>query len=77
MSSEPKYDNAKMKSRRMTQRVKWALWLPIPPAVLCWGWLKRFFCRPASREEQKDHQAAIRRELRGLPGEHDGGRRLR
>jgi hypothetical protein len=58
----------------MKGKLKRALWLPIPSAILCWGWFKRFFCRPATRTEEKDHQAGVRRELRGLPAEHQGGK---
>ena len=61
----------------MTGQVKRVLWLPIPPAILCWGWFKRFFCRPTTRSEDKDQQAGIRRELRGLPAEHNGGHPVR
>lgn len=39
----------------------------------CWGWLKRWFCTEKmaaqQREAEKQHQAAIRRELRGLPAD--------
>ena len=62
----------------MTKRLKWILWLPIPRAILCWGWLKGLFCTPKLaaklRAEEKDRQAGIRRELRGLPAAHDGGK---
>jgi hypothetical protein len=74
MPYQPKYEKAKQKSARMTKRAKWMLWLPIPVAILCTGWLKRLFCKPATRADEKDRQSGIRRELRGLPAEHDQGR---
>lgn len=58
----------------MTKRFKKVVGLPIPSAILCWGWLKRLFCTPESRVEEKVRQAGIRRELRGLPADHDRGR---
>src|SRR5688572_13120761 len=73
MSLEQKRDEARRRSLAMRGKIKGALWLPIPPAILCWGWFKKLFCRPATRGEEQDHQAEIRRKLRGLPAEHDGG----
>ena len=78
MMYEPKRDAARSKSRRITKRVLWLLSLPVGSGILCWGLLRRLFCSAESakmhRAHEKDRQAGIRRELRGLPASHDGGK---
>ena len=78
MSVETKDQAARRASVRITERIKWFFRLPVPGAILCWGWLKRFFCTPESagkqRAAEKERQSGIRRELRGLPADHDGGK---
>jgi len=78
MSFETKDQAAKRESIRLTKLLKWILWLPVPRAILCWGWLKALFCTPGVMAEQraaeKERQSGIRREMRGLPAAHDGGK---
>ena len=77
MLSHPKDDAAKAESVRIKKLLKWCVLLPIPCMLLSCGWIKRLFVRPKSeadkRTAEKDRQAGIRRELRGLPAKHDGG----
>ena len=52
---------------------KWFFLLPVDFVVFCYGWIREKLSGDSkkSRAEEKAHQAAIRRELRGLPAEHD------
>ena len=67
---------AKIKNTRIPKLLKWCVLLPIPCVLLSYGWIKRLFVRPRTEAEQrtaeKQRQAGIRRELRGLPAKHDG-----
>lgn len=52
-------------------RVRWVLLLPLVGLLFL---VRRIFKGKSEQEvrtEDKAHQAAVRRELRGLPGEHD------
>jgi hypothetical protein len=70
MRSHPKADKEQKESVRLTKLFKRIAALPIACVLLPYGWLKRLFSRqsPAEqRADEKQRQAGIRRELRGLP----------
>lgn len=78
MSDTPIDDAAKTESVRLQGIFKRFVCLPVPFVCWCFGRLKRLFVtRPSPTERRatdKQHQAEVRRELRGLPPVHDGGR---
>lgn len=57
------------------KNLKWALMLPIAFVAFWALWIKRTVVPPKPerqrREEERAHQSQIRRELRGLPPDHD------
>jgi hypothetical protein len=75
MRSHPKADKEKKESVRLTKLFKRIASLPIACLILPCGWLKRVFVGRQSPADQriaeKQRQAGIRRELRGLPPKPD------
>lgn len=69
------FASASYRASMTVKNLKWALMLPIAFAVFCAIWIKRTIVPAKSekqrREEERAHQSRIRRQLRGLPPEHD------
>jgi hypothetical protein len=78
MSMTPKSDSANAESVRRQHQLKRLMCVPLPFLRWCFGLLKRVFVNPSSptevRAADKEHQAQVRRELRGLPPVHDTGK---
>jgi hypothetical protein len=78
MLGHPSEAASKRESIRLTEVVKRLAWLPVSLLLRGVSAVKRLFVAPKSEAEQrvkeKERQAGIRRELRGLPAHHDEGK---
>ena len=78
MSLTSQDKKAKKESARLDRKLMWFLWLPVPLLLVALGWVKRRFVTAESptelRVKEKDRQAGIRREMRGLSTVHDASR---